>query len=428
MNKRKVLGILGVTILTGLALAGCSSKSKADSKDVTMWVQYSKTDPEGKAMAKNIDAFNKENKKGYHATVQYIPRNSSGGGYEDKVNAALNAGNLPDVLTLDGPNTAAYAKNKIIQPLDKYITNKRDILPSIISQGTYKGKLYSIGYAESGVGIYYNKKMFKNAGIPESSIPTLKNPWDWNQFMAICAKLKAKYNAPAIDMQIQDHSEMAPYAFAPFVWSAGGNITNKAGTKAVGYFNSKESQSAFQFIQDMVKKGYTTTTPVNKAFQTGKYPMMLSGSWTITELNTSYKHLEYGMLPYPVSPKTHKLVSPTGSWQYAMTASTTKKEAAGALVNFLSSTKQEYRTSMTMSTLPARKSVSKLMANKVDPSLRFLMEQNIQSGHARPVLVNYPQVTRTFADTVTKATYYKQNPDIAKLLKKQATTIQSYLK
>ncbi|WP_125606629.1 ABC transporter substrate-binding protein [Lapidilactobacillus bayanensis] len=428
MNKRKVLGVLGITVLTSLVLAGCSSKSKADGKDVTMWVQYSKTDPEGKAMAKNITAFNKENKKGYHATVQYIPRNSSGGGYEDKVNAALNAGNLPDVLTLDGPNTAAYAKNKIIQPLDKYITNKSDILPSIISQGTYKGKLYSIGYSESGVGIYYNKRMFKDAGIQESSIPTLKNPWDWNQFMAICAKLKAKYNAPAIDMQIQDHSEMSLYAFAPFVWSAGGNITNKNGTKSIGYFNSKESQTAFQFIQDMVKKDYTTTTPVNKAFQTGKYPMMLSGSWTITELNTSYKHLDYGMLPYPVSPMTHKLVSPTGSWQYAMTTSTTKKKAAGALVNFLSSTKQEYRTSMTMSTLPARKSVSKLMEDKVDPSLRFLMEQNILSGHARPVLVNYPQVTRTFADTVTKTTYYKQNPNIAKLLKKQATTIQSYLK
>lgn len=427
MKKGKVLGILGVTILTALTLGGCSSKSKANSQNVTMWVQYSKTDPEGKAMAKNIAAFNKENKKGYHATVQYIPRNSSGGGYEDKVNAALNAGNLPDVLTLDGPNTAAYAKNKIIQPLDKYITNKSDILPSIISQGTYKGKLYSIGYSESGVGIYYNKKMFEEAGIPLNSLPTLKNPWDWNQFMEICAKLKTKYNSPAIDMALQDHSEMSLYSLAPFVWSANGNITNKAGTKSVGYFNSEESQSAFQFIQDLVKKGYTTTTPVDKGFQTAKYPMLMSGSWTITELNNSYKSIDYGILPYPVSPKTHKLVSPTGSWQYAMTSSTTNKKAAGALVNFLSSTKQEYRTSMTMSTLPARKSVSKLMIKKVDPSLRFLMEQNMLSGHARPVLVNYPQVTRTFADTVTKATYYKQNPNIEKLLKKQAATIQSYL-
>ena len=50
---------------------------------------------------------------------KFIPRSGSGGGYEDKVNAALNSGSLPDVLTLDGPNTAAYAHSKIIQPIDR---------------------------------------------------------------------------------------------------------------------------------------------------------------------------------------------------------------------------------------------------------------------------------------------------------------------
>lgn len=100
-----------------LELDACSNGSKnADSKDITMWVHFSNTDPEGKALAKNIKDFNKSNKHGYHATVKYIPRSGSGGGYEDKLNAAVNSGSLPDVLTLDGPNTAAYANAKIIQP------------------------------------------------------------------------------------------------------------------------------------------------------------------------------------------------------------------------------------------------------------------------------------------------------------------------
>ena len=41
----------------------------------------------------------------------------SGGGYSDKINASVMAGGLPDVLTVDGPNVAAYASNGIIQPL-----------------------------------------------------------------------------------------------------------------------------------------------------------------------------------------------------------------------------------------------------------------------------------------------------------------------
>jgi fructooligosaccharide transport system substrate-binding protein len=431
MKKWKLGMIVAAAALSVVALAGCTagkSSSGADDKNVTMWVQFSKEDPEGKAMAQNIAAFNKENKKGYKATVQYIPRSGSGGGYEDKINAALNSNSLPDVLTLDGPNTAAYAKSKIIQPLGKYITKKSDILPSIIDQGTYKGKLYAVGYSESGVGFYYNKKMFKDAGITEAELPTLDKPWTWDQFNAILKKLKEKYQGPAIDMQLSDHSEMAIYSLAPFVWSAGGNITNKAGTKAVGYFDSAATQSAFKEIQDVVKNGYTTISPKQKGFQTGKYAMLMSGSWTIQELDKQYKDISYGILPYPVSPKTKKLVSPTGSWQYAMSASTTKTAASGALIDFLSAKAQMYRTSMANTVLPARKSVSDEMMSKVTEPMRFLIKQNQESGHARPVLVKYPQVSRTFAETVTKATYYKENPDISALMKKQAQEIQQYLK
>jgi fructooligosaccharide transport system substrate-binding protein len=83
---------------------------------------------------------------------------------------------------------------------------------------------------------------------------------------------------------------------------------------------------------------------------------------------------------------------------------------------------------MKMTVLPARKSVSKMMMSKVTPNMQFLIKQNQVSGHARPVLIKYPQVSRTFAETVTKATYYKENPDVAALLKKQATDMQQYLK
>lgn len=73
------------------------------------------------------------------------------------MNAALTTNTLPDVITLDGPNTAAYAKSGVIAPLDEYIKDQDDLLPSIKQQGTYQGKLYAIGVSESSVGIYYNK-------------------------------------------------------------------------------------------------------------------------------------------------------------------------------------------------------------------------------------------------------------------------------
>lgn len=56
-----------------------------------------------------MNSFNEYYDGRYFTDVEFIPRNDSGGGYSDKVNASVLSGNLPDVLTVDDPNVAAYA-------------------------------------------------------------------------------------------------------------------------------------------------------------------------------------------------------------------------------------------------------------------------------------------------------------------------------
>lgn len=54
------------------------------------------------------------------------------------------------MLTVDGPNIAAYAENGIIQPLAKLTDEEKSVyLDSIIQQGTYNNKLYALGAMES---------------------------------------------------------------------------------------------------------------------------------------------------------------------------------------------------------------------------------------------------------------------------------------
>ncbi|MDD6719539.1 MAG: sugar ABC transporter substrate-binding protein, partial [Lactobacillus porci] len=61
--KKFKFGVAALACAAGLTLAGCSgNKADSNSKDVTMWVHFSNTDPEGKALAKNIKEFNKTNK------------------------------------------------------------------------------------------------------------------------------------------------------------------------------------------------------------------------------------------------------------------------------------------------------------------------------------------------------------------------------
>lgn len=432
MRKGVILSMVAALSL-GL-LAGCSggsssktSKEAASKDDVKVWVQFSDETAEGKAWEQVVQNFNKKYKGKYKVVTEYIPRSGSGGGYEDKVNAAITTNSLPDVITLDGPNTAAYAKSKVITPLDDYLKddNMEDVLDSIKQQGTYDGKFYAFGYSESNVGIYYNKKMFKEAGIDESSLPTLKKPWTWDEFKAVSKKLKDHFKEAAIDFRLNSNDEMLPYAYMPLIWSNGGSVVNEDGTKAEGYFNSKESTQAVQFIQDLVKEGYTTVSPVEKGFETGQYPMVLSGSWTIADLQTNYKDIDFGILPYPVSNKTKKLVSPSGSWQLAVTTKSNKKDAAAEFVKFATNTESSEILSLGNSVLPIRKSTIENIKDKVSEPMRFLMEQNAATAHARPVVVAYPQVSRSFQQAMQDISYYEENPDVQKVLDSRAKEMQT---
>ena len=125
-----------------------------------------------------METFNEAYDGKYFADIEFVPRNDSGGGYSDKVNASVMAGGLPDVLTVDGPNISAYAANGIIQPLaDLTEEEESEYLPSIIEQGTVNDELYALGVMESSVGFYYNKDIIEEAGI---EIPDADHPWTWS--------------------------------------------------------------------------------------------------------------------------------------------------------------------------------------------------------------------------------------------------------
>ena len=68
------------------------------------------------------------------------------------------------------------------------------------------------------------------------------------------------------------------------------------------------------------------------------------------------------------------------------------------------------------------------MLPEVSEQFKFLIEQNVKSGHARPVLVNYPKVSRIVQDAVTEVTYVDQNPKVKDVLKTKAQEMDNVLK
>ena len=194
--KKRTVGVL-LAAFFAMALTGCGDKQpqpgevKGYDKGeeyLSIWVHSIEDTEEGQCYRKSVDAFNKKYDGKYFADIEFIPRNDSGGGYSDKINASVMSGDLPDVLTVDGPNIAAYAENGIIQPLAKLTDEEKSVyLDSIIQQGTYNNKLYALGAMESSVGLYYNKDILAEAGV---EVPDADHPWTWSEFTEVLKKVQ----------------------------------------------------------------------------------------------------------------------------------------------------------------------------------------------------------------------------------------------
>ena len=387
---------------------------------VKIMFHVDKSSTEGKAYEKRVNAFNAAYKdKGIKAQAIFKARTAGASGYETELLNNQLEGTLADIITFDAPNTAAYAKSGLLYDITSLIS--ADEQDKFYSLNTYEGKLYGLPIQESSAGFYYNKKIFREAGIDVSAY-SAENPWTFAQFKDVCARLKA-HGVTAVDMRIDaTKDETAPYLLYPFIYAAGGNFTSEDGYTTTGYYNSAETAKGFQFIKDLISEGYTSYAIGATDFFTGKVGMYLSSGWTIPDLDNKYRENfasrdDWGLLPYPKDAAT---ASATGSWSYAITNNHhTDKTATLELLKWMTSAESSKVITDATGMIPARKDVEK---NYQPGSPEYtLMKQLELSGKERPVTVAYPTFSTTFNQIIAGL----GNSDVNSLLNSSTNTLQT---
>ena len=394
--------LLSLVVLM-LLLVSCSKTgnskdtSKGDSGKEEQIVAWSPdvSPQEKEAILASINSFNEKNKGKAKVTIEFIPR-GNGYDYENKLNTAISSGKAPDVVAIDGPTTAAYAHLNILAPIDEYITaeEKAMYVPSIIQQGTYNGKLYDLGAMESSVVLYYNKDMLKKAGIEEPS-QDINKAWTWEDVYQAAKKLN-KDGVKGINLS-WDLGEGQIYGFAPMIWSNGGDLLNPEGTKAEGILNSPENVEALKYLQKFATEGLMSLQTAPDDFGNGKSAMYLMGVWEIANLKKNFPKLNWGLTYYPASPKTKKVVSPSGSWAWGVTATSKHKEFAAGVVKEITGKEGSKRYSMANSMPPSRTDVFAEMKEYDSYPFSIIKEQVTKSAHPRNVSITYPVLSAEFA-------------------------------
>lgn len=407
----------------GAGAGGGGENSEVDESGntiVKIMFHVDKSSTEGKAYQRRVDAFNAEYKdQKIKAQAIFKARSAGASGYETELLNNQLEGTLADIITFDAPNTAAYAKSGLLYEISDLVSAEEQA--KFYSLNKYEGKLYGLPIQESSAGFFYNKKIFRDAGIDVSAY-SAENPWTFAQFKAVCAKLKA-HGVTAVDMRIDaTKDETAPYLLYPFIYAAGGDFTSADGYTATGYYNSAATARGFQFIKDLITEGYTSYAIGATDFFTGKVGMYLSSGWTIPDLDNKYRENfasrdDWGLLPYP---KDVAAASATGSWSYAITNNHhSDKTATLELLKWMTSAESSEAITDATGMIPARRDVEKNYA--VGSPEYTLLKQLELSGRERPVTVAYPTFSTSFNQVIAGL----GKGDISTLLNSSTNTLQT---
>jgi multiple sugar transport system substrate-binding protein len=416
---RAVCGAIAAAICGCLVAGGCSSSqptAAATSGDttcdgttggpaptyITVWFHTGQPS-ERQTMRQQAAAFNASQKQVQVKLID-IPE----AGYAAQVKAAAATGNLPDLLDFDGPDLYNYAWSGKLKPLGSCLARtpglRKDLLPSIVQQGTYNHKLYGIGTFDSGLGLYVRPSILRKLGI---RIPAgVSDAWTASEFTAILHKLRSAGYKQPLDLQVTPATlatapEWWSYGFAPVVWSAGGDLINRQTYRtAQGALNSPASVQALTVMQGWFRDRLVNPD-VPASFTSGQAPVSWVGHWEYGPFSKAFPH-DLKIVPLPrFGPDPS---SGTGSWQWGVTSNANDGDAVWKFLSYLLQPSQVLKMSNANGSIPATLSAVRLSPSFASGGPEHLYVQQLQDGTARPrpQTPAYPAISLAFATALSQ--------------------------
>lgn len=399
-----------------LALCGAGAARPAP-KSIEVWMHQANA-LEFTAIRQAADAFNRRQ----HAYKIDLVSPASARNYTERVHAAATTGTLPCLLEFDGPFLYAFAWPGYLQPIDRFIPASllADVLPSVIAQGTYDGRLYSLGQFESGLGLWGNRRYLRAAGV---RMPTLRQPWSLAEFELALDKLSALDGVDyALDLSFYATSgEFYSYAYAPILQGFGGDLIDRRHYRsAKGVLDGAQSVDALRHLHSWFTRGWTRAVlDRTDDFATGRTALSWSGHWSYP----SYRRAlgaELVLLPMPDF--GHGIKTATGSWNWGISATCHEPAGAGAFLAYLMSTEEIVRMTNANGAVPARRSsLARSPLYRSGGPLRLYAQQiDAGLGVTRPITPAYETIRSAFAHAVSAVV---AGADVQAELSKAAATI-----
>ena len=230
-----------------------------------------------------------------------------------RAQAAISAGQPPDVAILLSTDLYTLRNMDAIIPLDEYINGKQgidmnDFYKPFMFNTTSQGKIWGISFQRSTPVMYYNKDAFAEVGLdPE------KPPKTWDEMVQYAKKLTTSTGGTVTRWGVEVPTD--DWIFSAFTVQAGKSVQAPEDDPCTLYIDSPEAIQAAEFIRSLqtqhkvMPDGVVKWATAPADFSSGKAAMLYHTTGGLTQILKDAK-FKVGTAFLPAGPKGYGV--PTG--------------------------------------------------------------------------------------------------------------------
>jgi sn-glycerol 3-phosphate transport system substrate-binding protein len=270
------------------------------------------------------------------------------GNYDDtriKALAALNSGEPAQLSVMFSIDVYDLIEQDLIVPFDDLVEGEAErawldgFYPALMANGQVEGKTWGVPFQRSTIVAYYNKDMFREAGLdPERA------PGTWDELVEMGKALTTE----------DHHGLMIPstgypyWMFQALAIQNGEELMSDDGLET--YFDKPEVVETLAFWRSLsaehgiMPEGTVEWGTLRQAFLEGETAMMWHSTGNLTAVKNNAE-FDFGVA---MLPKNERLGSPTGGGNFYIFKDATEEErqAALELVKFMTSPEQAAKWSI----------------------------------------------------------------------------------
>lgn len=323
MKKRKLSLLLVTTIVTSLFVGCGSSSSKSDKTVVTVMQNKVEIQEQLENAAKKFNESQEE--------VEVKILGVSGSDYDTNLQTQLASSpeKAATIFTTSGGPEGERFKD-FMEPIEG--SKAAENIAEGLDKGTiFDGKLYGLPTTVEGVGLIYNKDIFKSAGVDPTTIKSMED------LQNACKKLETVDGVDsAIGFATESYFKFMHFYNWPFAtdekYMDAIEKLNKGEMTLKDYSQVSDFTNELDKLKVYTNKAKSTYDEQVAGFATGKYAIIHQGNWAQNLMNEYEISFDYGMLPVPMN-GNEKLAVDVASY-YRVNKYATDDQKAGA-VKFL---------------------------------------------------------------------------------------------